>query len=60
MSNEVTRAGETLADQGFRLVIRRKGGVIVLATWLERHAMLPGDVDCTDMNDDEFEREVTR
>lgn len=40
----------TLKDQGHRFVFRR--GVYA---WMPRPCMEPGDIDCTDMDDLEFE-----
>lgn len=44
----------TLKDQGFRF-IRRGEGVF---NWVHPAELKPGDLDCTDMSDDEFEAAV--
>ena len=49
-----------LLDAGFRFIVRRTNGVVTLATWLEPHLVQPGDVDCTDMTDDEFDAEMAK
>ena len=43
----------TLQAQGFRFVQRGQQWL-----WVWRGLMLPGDIDCTDMGEDEFERAV--
>ena len=42
-----------LQEQGFRYVLRGADG-----RWVHPWAMKPGDVDCTDMSDEEFEAAV--
>ena len=47
----------SLKDEGFRFIVRKRmDGTVDLACWLETFAVRPGDVDATDMEDDEFER----
>jgi hypothetical protein len=53
--NEAAQAGRSLADAGLRLVIRKREHTVVLCTWLEPLLMQPGDIDCTDMTDEQFE-----
>lgn len=43
----------SLQEQGFRYVLRGAAGL-----WVHPANMKPGDVDCTDMDDDEFEAAV--
>ena len=39
-----------LQEQGFRFVLRGVAGA-----WMHPEEMRPGDLDCTDMSDEEFE-----
>ena len=43
----------TLKQQGFRFVFRTGA-----FKWTHKNEMLAGDIDCTDMNDQEFEQFV--
>lgn len=43
----------SLQDQGFRFVVRPSE--LDRALWLHPADMKPGDIDCTDMGDEEFE-----
>jgi hypothetical protein len=52
---------EKAEGSGPRLFLWRDAAGDVQAAWFAHSALAPADaVDCTDMNDDEFEREVTR
>jgi hypothetical protein len=42
-----------LQERGMRYILRGTGDALT-ATWLEPSFVLPSDVDCTDMSDDEF------
>lgn len=43
----------TLADQGFRFIYRPKA--VIRFNWRHPAEIQPGDTDCTDMTDEEFE-----
>lgn len=57
MSNEMqaplTKRNWTLADIGFRFIRRGKD-----FNWVHPAEMRTLDIDCTDMSDEDFEREV--
>lgn len=46
----------TLPDQGFRFVLRTNESGRLESKWVHPAELLPGDLDCTDMDDDTFER----
>lgn len=50
-----TQTGQTLSAQGYRFIFR-DGRYL----WAHALEMQPGDVDCSDMSDDEFEQFVRR
>lgn len=45
----------TLPEQGFRFVLRKDEGRLVTG-WVHPAEVRSGDIDCTDMDDDTFER----
>lgn len=48
----------TLKDAGFRFICRRVFGCRPDYKWVHPASLRPGDVDCTDMGDEEFARFV--
>lgn len=46
-----------LQDQGFRYIYRRSAHPDC-GIWIRPEFIKPGDVDCTDMSDDDFEAMV--